>query len=292
MKRNFWIKKLPVAVLASALVITVAAWQKQPGKTTHTTNDTIPDRNKKIRDIDDAIEQVEKSQQEVEHSLKDRDWNKDIQKAMNELQNNSAKMQAELDQAMKNFDAQKMQLEMQKAMKEVDLQKVKSELQANLEKVDMQQVKEEIAKAMKQIDAEKLQADLNASISKIDMEKMKAEMEKVKDVNFKQVEENLKNIQPQIEKSMQSAKESIEKAKKDLQAYKGFIDDLDKDGLINKKDQYKIQYKNDELIINGKTQPAETTKKYENFLKGHKDFTIKKEADGFNIYNGNEMHLD
>lgn len=292
MKRKFWIKKLPVALLISALVITAAAWQGQPGKTTQTINDTIPDRNKKVRDIDDAIDQVEKSQQEVERSLKERDWNKDIQKAMNDVQMNTAKMQAELDQAMKSFDAQKLQLEIQKAMKEVDLQKMKTELQANLEKVDMQQVKEQIEKAMKQIDAEKLKADLDASVSKIDMEKIKAEMDRAKNVNLKQVEENLKKMQPEIEKSMQSAKESIEKAKKELQAYKGFIDDLDKDGLINKKDQYKIQYKNGELIINGKKQSPDVTRKYDGFLKGRKDFTIKKEEDGFNIYNGDEVHHD
>ena len=84
---------------------------------------------------------------------------------------------------------------------------------------------------------------------------------------------------------MQTAKESIEKAKKEMLEYKRFIDGLDKDGLIDKDKNYKIEYKNGELSINGKKQSVEVAKKYSSFLKDKKDFTIKKDDDGFDIDN-------
>ena len=178
-----------------------------------------------------------------------------------------------------------MQEQITKAMKEVDLEKMKVELQQNLEKVDMTQMKEQIESAMKQIDAAKIQADISSSIAKIDMEKIKLELDKVKEIDFKGIEENLKKMMPEIEKSMQNAKQSVEKAKKELLEHKAFIDGLDKDGLIDKDKNYTIEYKNGELTINGKKQSAEVVKKYNAYLKAKKDFTIKKDEDHFNIDN-------
>ena len=111
------------------------------------------------------------------------------------------------------------------------------------------------------------------------------QLEVVKSMDFEKIEADIKKIKPDIEKSMKDARRSIEKAKVELKAYKNFIEELDRDGLINKKETYKIEYRNGELIVNGKKQPAEVANKYKNFLNGRKDFTIKKEDDGFNIEN-------
>jgi hypothetical protein len=284
MKRNFWLKQLPIALSVSALVITAAAWQGQPGKTTHTITDTIPQKNK-VKNIDDALEQIEKSQKDLEHTLQSKDWDKGMKDALDKVHFDADKMKLQIDEAMKNVDAKKIQEEINKAMKDVDFEKMKTELKENMDKIDMQQMKDEIAKAMKQIDAEKIKMDINASIAKIDMDKIKIEMDKVKDIDFKGIEDNLKKMKPEIEKSMQNAKESIEKAKTEMLAYKNFIDRLDKDGLINKNKNYTIEYKNSELTINGKKQSVDVVKKYNSFLKDKKDFTIKKDDDGFDIDN-------
>jgi hypothetical protein len=42
------------------------------------------------------------------------------------------------------------------------------------------------------------------------------------------------------------------------------------------------------LIINDKKQPASVCNKYRSFLVKHKDFTIKKSDDDFNIYNNDD----
>jgi chromosome segregation ATPase len=284
MKRIFWLKQLPIALIVLGLVITATAWQGQPGKTTHTITDTIPDKNK-IKNIDEALEQLEKSKKELERTLQQKDWEIEMKEALDKSHFDIEKMKIQMDEAVKQIDAKKMQEQITEAMKAVDLEKMKVELQQNLEKVDVTQMKEQIEKAMKQIDAAKIQADINSSIAKIDMEKIKLELDKVKEIDFKGIEENMKKMKPELEKSMQNAKESIEKAKKDLSEYKSFIDGLDKEGLIDKDKDYSIQYKNGELTINGKKQPASVVKKYSGFLNGKKDFTIQKNEDNFNIDN-------
>ena len=135
---------------------------------------------------------------------------------------------------------------------------------------------------MKEVDAAKIQAEVQASLAKVDMQKMKTQLEKIKDVDFKKMEEELKNIKPEIEKSLANARIEMENAKKELTAYKDFINDLEKDGLID-KNNYTIEYKKGELLINGKKQPDNVVKKYSAFLKDRKDFNIKKNSDEFNI---------
>lgn len=283
MKRNFWLKKLPLALIILALVITAAAWQGQPGKNTHTITDTIP--NKKPKNIEDALEQLEKSKQEVERSLKDKDWEKEMKDALDKIHFDSEKIKLEIGESMKDFDAKKIQMDIELAMKDLDLDKMKIELQQNLDKVDLKQMKDEIEKAMKDIDMQKIKADIDLSISKIDMDKIKIELDKVKDIDFRKIEEDLKNVKPDIDKAMQDAKESIEKAKSELLGYKSFIDGLDKDGLIDKDKNYTIKYQKGELTINGKKQSADVVKKYSSFFKDRKDFTIKKDDNDFNIDN-------
>ena len=89
---------------------------------------------------------------------------------------------------------------------------------------------------------------------------MKVELDKVKKIDMKQVDdemekvkEEMEKIGPQIEKEMEKAKVEIEKAKVEIKEYKEFVDGLENDGLINKKEGYTIKHKNGELIINGKT---------------------------------------
>jgi chromosome segregation ATPase len=284
MKRHSWLRQLPIFLVVTALVVTVTAWQVQPGKHTRTITDTVPDKNK-VKDIDDALNQLEKSQKELERTLQQKDWNKEMKDALDKSHFDAEKLKLQIDEAVKQIDAKKIQEEMTKAMKEVDLEKMKADLQQSLQKVDMNEMKVQLESAMKQIDAAKLQADINSAVAKVDIEKMKAELEKVKDIDFKAMEENLDKMKPELEKSMQDAKAGIEKAKKELADYKGLIDGLDKDGLINKSKSYTIQYKEGELTINGKKQSAEVVRKYNSYLKGKKDFTLKKDTGGFDIHN-------
>jgi hypothetical protein len=304
--------KITLAVLAVALtsVLVLSSWDFKNSNAAwndygYDEYDTVPKKakEKKIRDLDDVIGE-----------LNDVDF-KDLKIDME-------KMQRELKESMKNFDAQKMQLEMEKAMRDVDFQKMQKEFQESMSKVDFEKIQKEMAQAMKEFDGVKLQKDLQESMSKIEFEKIQKEMEqamkgfdaaklqkeiqesmqkvewekmqnefnKVKDIDFKKmqlemekVQDKLSKIGPDIEKSMEKAKVDIEKAKEEMKEYKGFVDGLEKDGLINKKGEYTIKHNNGELFINGKKASDATYNKYKNFLEKHKKFTIEKSDDDFDI---------
>jgi hypothetical protein len=95
--------------------------------------------------------------------------------------------------------------------------------------------------------------------------------------------EEMEKIGPQIEKEMQNAKIKMEKAKAEMKEYKGFVDGLEKDGLIKKSEGYSLKHKDGELFINGKKASNETYLKYRSFLEKHPKFSIEKNDDDFNI---------
>ncbi len=282
MKRIHPVKKLSLVLGALLMVLVMGAWQGEPkASQKQYSNDTIP--SKKIKDIDEALNELEKSRIELEKTISNKDWEKEIRESMKEIDGDRIK--ADIEKAMKEIDAEKIRSDIQKAMSEVNFEKIKSEIEKSMASIDSDKMKAEIEKAVKEIDIEKMQANMEASLAKIDMEKVKAEMERIRTTDFKKIEEDMKKLGPEIEKSMAGARESIEKAKKELTGYKDFINDLDKEGLINKDKTYTIEYKKGDLTINGQKQSDKTVKKFSKFLKDHKDFTITKDADQFNIEN-------
>ncbi len=259
--------RLWLPLIAAAMIVTLASWnqhQVPPGKTDQTPTDTLPKKKKaiqdrKVRDLDEVIEELDAVDFEI-----------DMKKA-----------QEELSKALKEFDGAKIRMDIDKAMKEVDFNKIK---------VDIEQ-------AMKSIDLEKMKVDLQESIAKVDWEKIKKELDEVKkidlskmEVEFKEMNEELKKIQPQLEKEManvkvemEKAKVEIEKVKADMKEYKEFVDGLDKDGLLNKKEEYTIKHEDGVLTINGKKASEQVYNKYKTFLQKHKKFNIDKSADDFDI---------
>ena len=88
-------------------------------------------------------------------------------------------------------------------------------------------------------------------------------------IGLAEAREEMKKIGPEIEKELKKAKLEIEKAKTELKEYKSFVDGLEKDGLINKKESYSIKYKNGKLTINDKEASDKTHEKYRDFLDKH-----------------------
>ena len=122
------------------------------------------------------------------------------------------------------------------------------------------------------------------------IEKMKEDMDKVKKVDWENVEkemskakEEMEKIGPKIEKEMEKTKVELQNAKEEMKEYKSFVDGLEKDGLIKKSEGYSLRHKDGELFINGKKASNETYLKYKDFLEKHKTFRIEKSDDDFNI---------
>lgn len=194
---------------------------------------------------------------------------------------NKQKQVRDLDEAIDELDHINLDEHMEKAMKEVN---------EAMKQIDGAKLQLEIDKAMKEVDFEKIKKEIEESMAKVDWDKMKLELDKAKQIDFTQIEkemakarEEIKNIQPQIERELKEAQKEIEKAKIELKEYKTFIDGLEKDGLINKKENYTIQHKNGKLLINDKEASPKVYEKYRNFLEKHPDININKDADDFDI---------
>lgn len=77
---------------------------------------------------------------------------------------------------------------------------------------------------------------------------------------------------------MKEAEKNVKEAEKTLQLQKEMLEEMEKDGLINTKAGFSIEYKNKELFINENRQPESVTGKYKKYIKGeHYKITIKKE---------------
>ena len=319
-------------VLVACTGLAGIAWQNNPStKQPQHLQDTLP-KEKRERatkektvikgDLDKAIEEVKKAQDNLELQLQNKDWEKMQRNLKESLEKiNVEKIEAEIENAIKNIDAQKIQAKIQAELKQVDwekmqkdLQKAQAELKYNLEsgkmQADIQRAMEETKKTMaemKTVDMEKVQAGLEkaqAELKNIDGPKMQAEMQRTMEETKKAMAEmkavDMEKIQYQLEKAkeemranqgklkqdmerarkeinenlkkdfrkeMEKAKEEVNQAAIELQNYKDMLLEMDKDGLLNAKEPYSIEYNKGTLIINGKTQPGTISTKYRHYFK-------------------------
>ena len=277
----FWRRQLPLALLASGLVITAAAWQTRPARTVQAKTDTVPDRQKKIRDIDDVLDELDRGKVEVEQSLRNTDWSKvqaDIKRSMKEI--DGEKLKAQVEEALRSVDMAKIQVDVQKELASIDMVKMKADLQKQLAGIDAQKLQLDARKIVQEIDVEKIRAQVEASLKAVDADKIKMSIDKA---GLDKIGENMEKIKPDIERSIADARRGIERAQKEVRNYKDLIEALDHDGALNKKGNYTIEYKGGTLTVNGKQLQA---RKYSKFLESSKDFTIKKDVDSFNINGG------
>lgn len=270
-------KNGPLLLAFSALVLSIGlvSWGQQQGQglyqqaaadTTPKKQKSIPD--KKARDLDEVLEELESAEMNVDFD----------------------KIRTELARSLEKVDAEKIRLDIEKAMKEVDMEKIQREIESSIAKVDFNKIKEEIVTALKEVDVAKIQQEVQESLAKVNWDNMKLEMQKIKEIDMKKLDEEMKNLQeemkdlqPKLEKEMSRAREEMEKAKADLRAYKTFVDGLEKDGLINRKEGYTLKHRDGELLINGKKASEEVYNRYRGFLDKHKKFSIEKTDDDFDM---------
>jgi len=182
----------------------------------------------------------------------------DLERAMKELD----KASIELDQEIK-IDLGKMEKEMKKAIEEI-------------KKIDVDKIQAEVRKAMKEVEL---------ALKEIDFKEIDKEMAKVKtELKSEKFKHNIDfdKIRSDVEKGLNEARAGIATAKKQLTKIKAFVDELDKDGLIDKDKNYKIQVKSHKLYINGKAQSDDVNKKYSKYLD-EDDYSISKDADDEDI---------
>jgi hypothetical protein len=314
----------PVYILAAVVLaagsLALISWDHKQDSNRYyqfqNVNDTTPKKNnnqnrdRKVRNLDEALEElenvninvdIENAMKEVQNALKEIDGDKihlQIEKAMKDVDMKKIneqikdamkavdmeKISEQIKESMKAIDMEKVNAEVQSALKNVDMEKISAQIKDAMKNVDMEKINEQIKESMKNVDAEKIQREVNESIAKIDWKEMNRNMDKVKD--------EMKDLGPKIRKEMENAKVEVEKAKVEMREFKGFVDGLDKDGLINKNEPYTLKHKDGELLINGKKASEQTISKYRSFLEKHKSFNIEKTDDDFDIDTGSGSHFD
>ena len=308
--RNYVIALVGLTTLGlSSLAFT----EHQSDKNFHSTGDTLPKPKAAKKDFDKEIQDIDKAMKELQNTP-DIDFGKlqkDLDESMKKLNEQMSKHKV---------DMEKMQKDLKESMEKFDSEKLESELKASLnqlDKIDVQKLQDELKASLSNLDSEKMRAQIDASLKnldKLDLEKMKKEIEqsmeriktnihpeeiekKVREsmdkVDFNKIQSDMNRAKEEMEKNkgnmkvnLDNARKSLAKAKQEFQGYQEMVYKMEDDGLLSTKADYKIEYKDGKLSINGIAQPDNVTNKYKKYFRKN-GVTIKKEKGELNI-NTNE----
>lgn len=224
--------------------------------------DTLPDKEYKegikMKDFDKLQTELDKSLLQVNDEMKKIDF---------------SKLQKEIESSLKTVDMEKIMKDVELSLKSIDLDKMLATISSSLKGIDLDYKSEEIEKALTEAKQEVEKAKLE--IKDIDKEAIKKELENAK----KEIEKSKKEIDKiDMDKIMAGARAGIDKAKEELKLTKEMFTEMEKDGLINSKNGFTLEYKNKELYIDGQKQSEKITDKYRKYFKeDHFKITIEKE---------------
>lgn len=177
-----------------------------------------------------------------------------------------AKIQSGINESISKIDFDKIQLSIDKAMKEIDFSKIEKEVASALKSVELNKVDNEVKNSLR---------EAKRQIEKIDFNDLKKDMENAK-LEIQKSREIIKNIN--MENILETAGKSVSNAKEAIKLKKEMFNEMEKDGLIDQKKGFVIDYKNRTLIINGKKQSDKIADKYHKYIKeGSFRISIKKQ---------------
>lgn len=235
--------------------------RQQPGLQ-QTANDTVPEKEKRNaltrKEFDQLDEQLDKTMLDVTDHFKKVDWDE---------------MSRSLSQAMASIDTRKITRDIQKALSTIDVGKIIDDVRSSLKAEDWAACRSDVREALEKADKELARA--KTEIKDIDKEAIEKAMKEAS-AGMEKARKAMEEIN--FDKLGDKISEGMEKAKTELKQTSAMFDEMEKDGLISSKDGFTVEYKNKELIINGKKQPESVTEKYRHyFSKDHFKIVIDKE---------------
>jgi hypothetical protein len=280
--------------LAIATAFALLSWTGGPGQTPtagHDDRDTVPakQRTKVTRepgdkDLDWELRQLDVAQE----SLKNVDWER-IQETVNN--------------ALKNVDAEKIQKIVEKSLEAVDMEKIQQQVEESLKKIDFDKIQEQVNESLKHELSDEDKKEIKKAIKEaqkeikeeLKKENWKKEIEDARQESRKEIKEELEKAKDEVAKAkkemdkerlnfkdeMKKAQVEIDKAKEELKGYQEMIYAMEAEGLLSTKEDYTIEWKKGELLINDKVQPAETATKYKKYFR--KDMKLKKKDGKFDM---------
>jgi hypothetical protein len=169
---------------------------------------------------------------------------------------NLDKMHKEIVASLGQVNFDKIQLDIDKALKEVDFKKIEKGVKTALKDIEWDKVNNEVKLSLQ---------DAKKEIEKIKMTDIKKQMEAAK-LELKKSKSEIEKIN--FEEIMKNANKEIVKAKEELKLTKAMFNEMEKEGLIDQKEVFSIEFKNKTLFINGKEQSEATLDKYQKYIKG------------------------
>lgn len=274
MKNAFKPQKYLIRVGLFVIAVIAVAWQIDNKKKTDTTTGKYYSTGDTTEPKQRNNDQDEFRMNELEDAMKKLDVQ--IQKLGLDMKDLDQQVAKQLNEAMNEIDFEKMSRQIDEQMKKLDVDKIKKDInnsiedaQNQLKKIDSEKMEMDIQEEIRKIDVDKIKSDVNNSIQQvhdqlkqIDMQKLRNEMLQLQQ-NF-----NSSKFKMQIQDAMKGAKESMERATQEVKDMEEFTDRLEKDGLIDKKKGYSVEWKKEgDLYINGKKQPKEISDKYSRYYK-------------------------
>ena len=206
------------------------------------------------------------------------------------------KLQAELDNPMlqvsgelKKMDLSKIQQDVEASLKNIDMEKMKKDIELAMKNIDMTGMMAEVGSALKNVSSDYTNADVEKALTEAKKELEKAKLD-IKEIDKDALKQEMDNAKKELSKAkleiekidmdkiMAEAKNGIDKAKGELKLTREMFTEMEKDGLINSKNGFTIEYKNKDLFIDGLKQTEKTTDKYRKYFK-NEDFKIKIDKD-------------
>lgn len=219
---------------------------------------TLPRSHKlKLKELDRLAQELDMNMLHVREQIRDIDMDM---------------IHKQVELSLEKIDIDKILKDVELTLKNIDLENLLADVKLQLDENEWKEKEGEIKKALENAHVELEKAKLE--IKSIDMDKIRRELEAAKqDLEKTRIE--LKNMD--IDKITDDARKEIQSAKGELKLLKEMFMEMKKDGLVDSKGEYKIEYKNKELYINGKKQSQQITDKYRRYIKGeHFEITIEE----------------
>jgi hypothetical protein len=216
-----------------------------------------------------------------ESSMKMKDFDK--------LNQDLNKTLSETDEQIKKIDLDKIQDDVLKSLKDIDLNKILKETERSIQKIDFDKILSDVKSSLKDLNYDDKNSEISLAMNEArkEIEKVKIEISKIDKVA---IEKEIAKAKEELEKNKielkkidtdkfrEEIRNGINKAKEELNQTKAMFTEMEKDGLIDSKQGFTIEYKDKELFINGTKQPENVADKYRKyFSKDHFKIKIDKE---------------
>ncbi|HSB92771.1 MAG TPA: hypothetical protein VLC28_06615 [Flavitalea sp.] len=284
------IKWIMAGCLAAGSMFMLASWRNLPAQHQRLNiqmKDTLP----KGRDLEKELQQLSNARKQLE-TISKQDFEamqQQLKQSLAELDQN--KIQLQIQQSMKDINIEQSLRAAEDAMKKMDLDEIMKdvEVEAKLSAKEKEQIRQEISKARMEVEKELKKQDLK-ELKEIDFKEMERDMQEAK-ADLEKAKIELGENGSRIREELADASRDLDEAEAELKGYQEMIYKLEAEKLLDTKKDYRIDWNEPELKINGKVQPKSVSDKYKNYFKDNETL-IRKENGKMNIRKGDDSSAD